>query len=283
MSVKENTEYDQMAAVFDAISADQPTAPPADEPAAVKPEATPEPTPEAAAEAEPEVEPEATPEKPDVDWEARFKELEAKLTAKSEPPRAAAPPPETPPPDIYSADEKALLEAYRKDWPDVVKGAALERRGEYRELIDYVFKEVARVYGPLVERGAQAAESVEANATLAEIYRHHADYDDKMYAEVVGWADTLSGTRQRVAKEVIKSGDPSEVVDLISEFKSATGRSKPRVVAGTAVPAAKKQELSPAAKQAAKALGVVDSKRSASSPGSDVTDFDAAWREAIQS
>lgn len=218
------------------------------------------------------------------DWEERFKELEAKVT---QPAPETKPPVETPPADIYAPEEKDFLTTYEKDWPDIVKGEALRRRAEYQELVAHIFKEVARVYDPLVLRGAQAADSVAETATLAAITAAHPDYDGVMYDDVLKWAGTLTGTRKRVVEAVIAEGEPQELVELITDFKSATGRSKPKVVAADGVqtpPAARVTELSAKAKQAAKALGVVDSKRTAPVTGQpDPDDFDSAWDDAVGS
>jgi hypothetical protein len=237
------------------------------------------------------------PEKPEggadaaanEDWKARFEELEARVKAQAPATPPEKPPVETPPKDerpTYSAEEQEFLTKYDADWPDIARGEMLKRRSEYMQLVDYVFKEVARVYGPMVEQGARAAETVAETTTLAAIHRVHSDYDDAMYEEVVRWADGLTGMRQRIAQTIIEEGSPQEVVDLLTEFKSATGRSKPKVVAGDAAPAAPAAkvvtELSATAKQAARALGVVDSKRSVvSSQGADPADFEAAWEEAV--
>jgi hypothetical protein len=216
------------------------------------------------------------------DWEARFKELEAKV---ERPPTAEKPPVEAPPPDMYAPDEKDFLATYEKDWPDIVKGEALRRRAEYAQIVNHVFSEIARAYGPLIERGAMAADTVAETNTMNTIMAAHADYDDAMYNDVMKWAEGLTGTRKRIVEAVIAEGEPQELVELITDFKSATGR-KPRVVAGTAnaAPAAGVTELSAKAKQAAKALGVVDSKRTAPvTTAADPDDFEAAWDEALGS
>ena len=235
-----------------------------------------------------ETPPAETPPAEDTELRDRLAALEAKTAT---PPAAETPPPvETPPPDqgppreIYAADEKEFLTAYQKEWPDVSKGEALLRRAEYQQLVTHIFNEVARVYGPLVERGVQAAETVGDTTTLAAIREVHNDYNDAMYEDVVGWADGLTGYRKKLAQGVIAEGEPQDVIDLISEYKSAKGLSKPKAVVvqptTPATPAV--TELSATAKKAAKALGVVDSKRSAATPqGSDPDDFDGAWEEAV--
>lgn len=232
---------------------------------------------------EPAKEPATPPTSEDDDWKARFEELEAKVERPPEQPQR--PPVEPAPADIYAPEEKEFLAEYDKNWPDVTKGEALKRRAEYGELVTHIFSEIARVYDPLVQRGAQAADSVAETTALSIIRSAHADYDETMYNDVLKWADGLTGTRKRVVDAVIAEGEPGEVVDLINDFKSATGR-KPRVVAGSAgaAPAAGVTELSAKAKQAAKALGVVDSKRTAPVSGQvDPNDFESAWDEALGS
>lgn len=267
------SEVDTKAPETPAADAKPPVeTPPAETPAAETPAATP------AAETPAESAPTE-----DEDWKARFEELEAKVTAQPE--AQEKPPVEAPPPDMYAQDEKDFLATYEKDWPDIVKGEALRRRAEYAQIVNHVFSEIARAYGPLIERGAMAADTVAETNTLNAIMSAHADYDGAMYNDVLKWAEGLTGTRKRIVEAVIAEGEPQELVELITDFKSATGR-KPKVVAGTAnaAPAAGVTELSAKAKQAAKALGVVDSKRTAPvTPAADPDDFESAWDEALGS
>jgi len=226
----------------------------------------------------------------DVDWKKRFEDLEAKVTAQqpAEPTAVQPPEPEKPPvdaPPLYAKDEQDFLTQYAKDWPDVARGEALTRRAEYQQLVSHVFSEIQRVWGPLVQQGAQAAETVADSTTLQAIREVHKDYDDPMYEAVVEYANGLSGMPKRVALATIEEGEVSDVIDLISEYKRAKGLDKPKVVAGTGVPtsATSVTELPAAAKKAAKALGVVDSKRTATSTATDPNDFDSAWDEAVSS
>lgn len=286
--------YDEMSSAFDGLL--EPAAPTeGGEPstAVVEGEAPKEGEEKAEGEApkEGEVEAEGEPpkedeggEEPVEDWKAKYDELAAQ---RETPTPQAAPAPAAPiqeaAPEIYDEDEKSFLAKYSEEWPDIVKGEALRRRAEYNHLVKHVFTQIAQVYGPLIERGSQAADTVAETSALQEIRMAHNDYDDKMYERVLGWAEGLTGTRKRIAQEVIESGEPQEVVDLITEFKSATGV-KPRAVAGgapAASPAASKTGLSAKAKQAAQAMSVVDSKRSTLTPAADPTDFDAGWEDAV--
>ena len=188
--------------------------------------------------------------------------------------------------EVFDEDEKKFLTEYEKEWPDISRGEALKRRAEYRDVVKYIFSEMTRVYGPLIERGSAAADTVAETTALSLVRAVHADYDDAMFEAVNTWAEGLTGTRKRIAEEIIAEGNPNEVSELITEFKSATGRSKPRIVADGGAPSVAPvvTELSAKAKQAAKAIGVVESKRTTpTQPTADVDDFDAGWLEAIGS
>jgi hypothetical protein len=296
--------YDAMASVFDELTTPEPPANPDEETssttevdeAAAAAKAAGETPPaegapaegEASATPPAETTPPAEETPPADDWKAKYEALQAE---RAQPPKAETPPPaETPPaaqpaPDLYTPEETAAIADYEKEWSEVSRGEALKRRGEYAQIVNHIFSEITRTFGPLIERGAAAADTVAETAALTIIQRAHTDYDDAMYEAVVDWADKLPGTRKRIAQAIIEEGDPSEVVDLLTEFKTSTGRNKPRVVAGDAAtpPAAPVvTELSAKAKQAAKAMSVVDSKRTTPAPvAADPDDFDAAWDEAV--
>lgn len=312
--------YDEFSNVFASLTTpDTPAAPAADDtpapaagdkpaaPAAAKDDkpATPPATPPAApaapaAAASPtEGDAPATPDAPaapvapaaeaPVDWEAKFKALEAERAAPAAPAAPAkaetpAEPPKAPP--IYNADEEAFLADYAKEWPDVIKGEMLRRRGEYRQLTQHIFNEFNRVYGPVLQKAVETSESFEDDSMLRAIRDEHPDYNDAMYDGVVAWAGSLKGFERLVAEGVIKDGSPEDVNALISKYKETKGIKPAAAAAPAAAPAvppkASVTELPAAAKKAAKALGVVDSKRGTAAPtADDPNDFDAAWNEAV--
>lgn len=296
-------DYADFSRIFDELNAlpeptkDTNTSPVALEDAAkAKPEAAKpeEPTPVATeAETSAPVEepaPEPASDTAAEDWEKKYKEFKAEADAykatveKDVAERTKAPPPERKPepePELYDKDEKEFLDQYGKDWPEVVKGEQLRRRAEYRQVAAHIFGEINRVYGPVLERAVATADQVADNTLLGTVRDAHPDYDVKMYDELTAWAGGLTGFKGKLAKEVIAQGEPQDVVDLIADFKRETGKSKPVVVAPAAKLAPKAvAPLTDAAKKAAKALGVVESKRSAVTQAADPNDFEAAWREA---
>lgn len=309
----ESKPYDDMATVFDSLVKDPPTpasestddkkvdapaapaasvdpsssnadkTPPAD--ASADAGATGEPKPSADTPAAGTEPPDATP-KPtqETDWEARFKELEARVARDAAEP--TRPPVETPPADkkpapLYTDDEVSAIKTFKEDWPDVYRGATLILRQEKVDLVNHIFNEFHRVYGDLLSQVAPVADTVAHTATLAAIRETHGDYNDAMYDSVVEWADTLTGFEQRVAKQVIEEGEPEDVVDLITKYKEAKGLNKPRAVVAEK-PATQAGALPDPVKKAAAALEVVGSKRSGTLPGApDASDFDGGWKEAV--
>lgn len=312
---KPSSDYDAMASAFDELIApkqegdedsteqvepkagepSEPSAAAATPPTATPPAAESTPPEPAAAGETPASPPAETPAPPEedkgeaeIDWKAKFDELDARVRAAAAEPEPAKPEAREPEPEakIYTKEEEEFLSSYEKEWPDVVKGEALKRRIEYGQIVRHVFNEIARVYGPLIEQGAHAAEAVADTTTLQAIREVHPDYNDAMYESIVKWADGLSGMKKRVVSEIISNGDPADVIDLVSEFKSVTKSAKPKVTAeeGKKAPvsATPVTEISSKAKQAAKAMSVVDSKRTSPvQPAADENDFDGAWAEAV--
>lgn len=222
-----------------------------------------------------------------TDWEAKYKELQAQQAAAAQAPpaQAAVPPPpvQQAEPELYNADEKAALARFDEDWPDVAKASQLRMRGELTAAVRHVFQEIKRVYDPLITQALQSTASLEDHTVVGEIRKGHTDYNEALHAEVSAWVGTLKGMQRRVYEAVVEAGEPDEVIDLISEFKKATGRAVPAIPAKSAVatPAGKVTNISEAAKKAAKAMGVVEGKRTATTAAVDPNDFDAAWAEAI--
>lgn len=171
-------------------------------------------------------------------------------------------------PDIYTADERALLESYQKDFPDIARAEALARRAEYSVIVKHVFNEIAKELRPL-------AEIVDALATqthLEELRARVTDYDD-IRDRVVAWVGKQPSYLQDAYTRVIREGTPDEVTDLIQRYRSDVGARAPAKPAGQTQPA-KDPELPSAARQAAAALAPVGSKRS-SAPSAPDTFADA--------
>jgi hypothetical protein len=291
------SDYDEFSTAFEAIGHEDPVAegetlaedPPVEPEAPVESadvEAVDDAEPEEAAE---DAEVEATAE--EVDWQAKYNELQDAVARQAatqpqyESPgqkakramEAGTPPPPPSLPDLYSEEEKAFLESYNSDWEDVVRGEALRRRAEYRELVGHVFAEVNRVYGPIAQQFTHVSSLVGDREQLSALRNAHPDYDT-IHEDVRRWVTTLPGYIRGRAQEVVEAGTASEVIELIQDYKRATGRGS----APESLPSGVSR-ISSAARKAAKGLGAVDHKRTTAATASvDKDDFDSAWAEATR-
>jgi hypothetical protein len=179
---------------------------------------------------------------------------------------------------LYNAEETAFLADYDKEWGDVVKGEALKRRAEYKELLGYVFKQVADFVKPLQDTAAALA----TRTHLADIETSIPDYSDQLRDDVTAWVKTQPAYLQTAYNQVINEGTVDEVKDLVDRYRGATGKAAPAAAAAEPKPNGKDNELSGDAKKAAAALAPVESKRSGIQAPGDPSDFDDAWKQAAE-
>lgn len=209
------------------------------------------------------------PRQSDDDIIQRFAKAVKEQVAQPEP-QARQPEPE---PELYSPEEKQLLDTYAKDWPDVAKAEALVRRAEYRQFAQYMFSEVAKHLQPI----AQVVQTISERTQLSDLRQEVSDYDD-IRDKVVEWVGKQPAYLQPAYVQVVQRGTPDEVVDLINRFKQDTGYVAPSAAAPGAAPAAPAQRAQdPALKQAAAALAPVRSQRTAP-PQAEPTTFEDAFK-----
>ena len=276
---------DDFEAAFKEFSVDAPpdgeTKPAAEKPAAEEPAApaAAEPTPEKPAAEEPAAaKPDAAPagdDKPDTGTALldAIKGLRDDLKPKDEKPAATEPEQPAAEEPAFTADEQAVISEYEKDFPDVRKAEALIRRNEYQQLYGYIMGQVMEQLKPVLEYVGEATN----NAVVEAITSYHEDYAE-IYDDVQGWVGEQKGARRKIFDEVIKSGTPEEVAEMISLYKEEKGLTKP--AENNNVPASNSAELPSAAKQAASEMKPVSSKRTtppASKP--DQNDFEGSFKE----
>ena len=203
----------------------------------------------------------------DEDLLARLAALVKQTPPKQDAPAAVADTNPEPEPDLYTADERTLLSEYEKDWPDVAKAEALRRRGEYRDLVNHVFREVAKELGPI----SQTLKTLAERTHLSDLHERVEDYDD-VRDKVVEWVNNQPSYLQNAYKHVITQGTPDEIADLVARYKNETAPTKPTVT--TQKPEA---ELPASTKQAVAALAPVSSKRSTIVQSDDPNDFEGAF------
>jgi len=176
-----------------------------------------------------------------------------------------------PPQEMFSAEEQEFLKTYEKDWPDVARAESMRRRAEYRDLVGYVFQEVAREISPLL----QNVRALSERTHLADLHNTVEDYDD-VRDKVIDWVGKQPAYLQPAYQHVIQQGTVDEVNDLISRWRQETGA---RTQAAAPAKRRTETELPTATKQAAASLAPVSSKRSAVIQGVDPNDFESAFSE----
>lgn len=271
-SLEDETKLDEVAAT--PLKKDD------EEPSEVGKEVTaPESAPEAAAEPANEpvekVDESAADEKaPQVDATEAILEKLARLvkeTPDSQPEPQVRQPVAQPEPELFSQEEKELLTSYEKDWPEVARAEALRRKAEYRDLVTYVFNEVAKELRPIVE----TVHTISQRTHLSDLKSTVNDYDD-VRDKVIDWVQQQPTYLQIAYKHVIENGTVDEVADLVNRYKRDTGV---QAASAASAPVARKveTELPTATKQAAASLAPVSSKRTAVLQASDPDDFESAF------
>ena len=213
---------------------------------------------------EPEPEPEPAPQLSNDELLARFAQIAREQPA---PQPQYQPPPQVQQPapaPLFTPDEMKELEAYEKDWPDVAKAEALRRRGEYSQLIGYVFEQVSQRLRPLEQMTMGGAE----RSHLNDLYTLIPDYD-QVRDPVLAWVDQQPAYLKNAYMQVAQQGTPAEVADLVGRYKQATGARAPAAPVAPSAPA-------PAVRKAAAALAPVKSARS-NVADAQPEDFDSAF------
>jgi hypothetical protein len=194
----------------------------------------------------------------------------ARIVKEKEPPAAETHqvPPDQQQQSYYNDEEVKFLQEFEKEWPDIARADALKRRAEYRDVVGYVFQEVAKEFMPIMDMVRTLSERTHLNDLHATVN----DYDD-VRDKVIDWVGKQPAYLQAAYNHVIKQGTVDEVADLIDRYRQASGAST------RAAPATKRSEteLPTATKQAAAALAPVSSKRSAVIAGQDPNDFESAF------
>ncbi len=186
-------------------------------------------------------------------------------------PEPVAPAP-APAPEIFTPEEKTALTQYEADYPDVARGESIKRRGEYMQLTNYMFEEFAKHLKPLMEQVQVLSEKTH----FADLRTEIPDYDQVSREKIVDWVATQPAYLQVAYNHVIQNGDTSEVKDLLTRYRQATGV-VPGASAPPTAPAKKDTELPSATKQAVASLAPVSSKRSAVTANIASDDFEGAF------
>ena len=182
----------------------------------------------------------------------------------------------TPEEPVYSSDEMESLKKYKDEWGEVMKGEALIRRGEYKELTEYIFNQVFEAISPLIRYVQDRSPRDQYRDLNSEIE----DYDD-VRDKAVDWVKTQPAFLQATYNEVIEKGSVEQVAELIRHFKETTNYGKTAPAQTAAKPDVRKVEkkADPDVKRAANALKLVQTKQSNKAGSADPNDFDSAFDE----
>lgn len=190
----------------------------------------------------------------------------------------------------YTEEEKKVLDSYAKDWDDHDKAWKIREKKlthDLKQELSYKFtlalgdvlQKIEQGLAPLYEGHVESAQARHFSA-IREV---HPDYDQVKPA-VQEWIKQQPKYLQPHLQKTYDEGTTSDVIELISNFKTASGSPppKPQGTQSGSRSAPKKDEV-PAHKAAE--LAPVDTKRTAVQPSSsgtvDKNDFDAGFDEAL--
>lgn len=180
----------------------------------------------------------------DDDLLARFREILA------EPAKAAASDPATPAPAIapFSAEEQAVVDNFRKEWPDVDAAQMLIRSREYQGLVKHIFDQIRPHLEAVQGRTAEMAQQTHVQQLQAAV----PDYAE-VAPKVLEWIGRQPDYLKAAYTHVAQQGAVADVVDLIGRYRAETGTAAP-----AAAPAGGPPTASAAPPAAAPAKAVVD-------------------------
>lgn len=193
-----------------------------------------------------------------------------------------------------SAEEKAALEEFQKEWgKDVAPGVAVLLKKQQHDLEQRFSKALFEVVQHFTSAVQPIASSVQQSAEekhFAAIRGVHADFDTVL-PEVEKWVATQPSYLKTALEATLESGTATDVIDLMNRYKKEIGVSPdvdPGAIAKAAAAkvaadaaAASKAAADAAAAAAAASLAPVKSSGAAPKPGAgvDKNNFSEAWEK----
>lgn len=186
-------------------------------------------------------------------------------------------------PALYTPEEETFLGTYRTEYEDIFKGEALVRRGEYKQLVDFIFGQVSEALRPMLAR-VDAIDAVTEHVMHGELVKAVPNYND-LRDQMIEWVKTEPAYLQDGYNRVITNGTVAEVTDLAQRYMKATGAvlGAPTQTTPAPAPATQDTVLPDPVKQAAGKLAPAPSKRTAVIQADDPLDFDGAFAKFSQS
>ena len=232
--------------------------------------------------------PKAAPSASEEALERLTKALEAQNArqAAQQPQQQVEQPQQPQMPDLFTPDEAKLLVTFKEEYPEIANALQIAQRAQGKLFQHMLEQRMAEVVAPY----AEAIEVLSARSQHVDLSQSIPDYDE--YREkVLNWAmaDTQPAYLRAAYEHVITNGTRDEIKDLYQRFYQETGV-RPAAAQQQAAPVTPPKiatrsasDLPASAKQAARALAPVGSKRSEMPLGNDPNDFDGAfnkWKDA---
>ncbi len=260
------------------------------EPAPEGPQPDPE-TPEASEEAPKEPEalqepPKAAPNQSDEALKRLADALEAQ-NARAQAQQAPQQPEQAPQqqlPELFSQEEAKLLVNFKEEYPEIAQALQVAQRAQGKLFSHMMEQQVQAAVAPLLE----TIDVLVARTQHMDLTQAIPDYDE--YREkVIEWA--TGGNQPPYLRDayarVIQYGTRDDIKDLYQRYYQETGvrpvATQQQPVTPPKIATRSASELPASAKQAARALAPVGSKRSEIPQASDPNDFDGAfakWKDA---
>ena len=144
---------------------------------------------------------------------------------------------DTPKPPPYTEEEQKVVDTYQKEWPELYTAEMLIRRTEYRELAGYIFDQVGRSIGPVINDLVETVRGQSQRAHLSDLQTAVPDYST-VRDQVTAWAETQPAFLKSAYKTVIEKGSSEDVTALVAQWRKDTNTPAPAAVAAPAAAAA---------------------------------------------
>lgn len=233
--------------------------------------------------------PKAAPSASDEALKRLADALEAQ-NARQQAPQAPQEPQQAPPqqqmPELFSQEEAKLLVTFKEEYPEIAQALQIAQRAQGKLFEHRLRADVQAAVAPLLE----TIDVLVARTQHMDLTQAIPEYDE--YREkVIEWA---TGPNQppylrNAYSDVIQYGSREDIKDLYQRFYQETGirpvaaTQQQQPVTPPKIATRSASELPASAKQAARALAPVGSKRSEMPTASDPNDFDGAfakWKDA---
>lgn len=178
------------------------------------------------------------------------------------------------PEDPAASEDAEQLAAIRKDWPEIdrllqaeIQRVRVEGRAEAQRLVKEAVEAVRREMAPVIA----STQTMTQNQFMATVTTAHPDFQQLAHP-ILRWIDKQPDYLKAAYVQAFHSPNPQDAIDLITRFKSETGR-----VRENPTPERKEEK-----KEKLKLLKQPGSRRTGVIDSADPLDYEGAFREAAE-